>query len=150
YLSRSETLSKQLALESDVPFEQFGCFAVLALDAVHVTKIERCEHLDGAIAEGVRDGERLPTEFECCIIVASDPPLVRHEGGDPPEPVLIAERPGEHLRRLEVIQYACPVAEREKRIPNLETDVDGQLASPAGLGQMTQRPKCLLEKRNGL
>src|SRR5262245_47866614 len=76
-------------------------------------------------------------EFESCVVVASGPPRVYHPGGDPPEPVLIAERPGEHLRLLEVIQHACPIAEREKRSPNLETNVDGQLASAAGLGQMT-------------
>jgi hypothetical protein len=49
-----------------------------------------------------------------------------------------------------VIPNAHPIAERDKRTANLNADVDRQLASPAGLGQMTQRPKCLPEIRNGL
>src|SRR5262245_49400785 len=56
---RSETLSAQLAIESDVPLEQFGCFAELAPDEVCVAKNDCCDHLDGAIVEGARDGERL-------------------------------------------------------------------------------------------
>src|SRR5215831_10637114 len=137
----SEALSAPLAVESDDPLEQFGCFAVLALGAVRIAKIVRCDHLDGPIAEGARDGERLVPEFESFVVVANNPTLVHHQNGDPPEPVLIAERPGEHLRFLEVISHAIPIAEREKRIPNLDTDVDVLLASPAGFGQMTQRPK---------
>src|SRR5215510_8777856 len=134
---RSETLSEKLALESDVPLQEFGCFAVLAPGEVSLAQKKRCDYLDGAIAEVACDGERLLPKFESCVVVANGPPRVHHPGGDPPEPMLIAERPGEHLRLLEVIQHACPIAEREKRSPNLETDVDGQLASAAGLGQMT-------------
>src|SRR5215510_4327916 len=87
---RSETLSAQLSVESDVLLEQFGCFAVLAPDEVCVAKIVRCDHFDGAIAKGARDGERLLPEFESCIVVASGPPLHYHEGVDAPETVLIA------------------------------------------------------------
>src|SRR5262252_3532517 len=148
--SRSETLSAQLSVESDAPLERFGSFAVLAPDEVCVAKMVRCDHLNGAIAEGARDGKRLVPEFESCIVVASGPPLHYHEGGDPPEPVHITERPSQHLRLVEVISHAHPFTEREKRIPNLDADFDGQLASPAGPGQMTQRFKCLLEIRNGL
>src|SRR5215510_2578257 len=61
--SRSEALSAQLAVESDVPLEQLDCFAVLALGAVRIAKIVRCGHLDGPIAEGARDGEGLLPEF---------------------------------------------------------------------------------------
>jgi len=43
--------------------------------------------------------------------------------------VLIAERPGEHLRFVKVISHSSPIAEREKHIPRLDADVDGQLAS---------------------
>src|SRR5262249_23907324 len=94
--------------------------------------------------------ERLLPEFESCVVVPSDLPVNHHEGGDPPEPVLIAERSGEHLRLLEVIQHACPIAERIERIPNLDADVDGQLGSAARPRQVTQRPKRLLEITNGL
>src|SRR5262249_31401504 len=97
----------------DVPLEQFGCFAELAPSVVRVAKMPSCDYLDGAIAEGARDGERLLPKFESCIVVASDPPLHHHEGGDPGEMVLIAKRPGEHVRLLEVIQHARPMAERE-------------------------------------
>src|SRR5215831_1213723 len=55
----SEALSAQLAVESDDLLEQFGCFAVVALGAARIAKIGRCDHLDGPIAEGARDGERL-------------------------------------------------------------------------------------------
>src|SRR5689334_9443060 len=56
---RSETLSAQVVDESDVPLEQFGCFTVLAPHDVRAAKIPRCGYLDGAIAEGARNGERL-------------------------------------------------------------------------------------------
>jgi hypothetical protein len=72
---------------------------------------ERCGHLDRAIAEGARDGERFLTKFERCIVVADDPTLVHHQGCDSPEPVLLAERPCEHLRFLEVISDVIPIAE---------------------------------------
>src|SRR5215471_4672331 len=141
---RSETLSAQLALEPDVPLEQFGCFVVLAPDEMYLAKIVRCDDLEGAIGEGVRDGERLLPEFESCVVVASVSTLVHHEGGDSCESVLIAERPGEDFRLLEVISHAYPIAQRAERVACVNVDIDGQFASPAGLGQMAQRPKCLL------
>src|SRR5262249_31156250 len=118
YRRRSETLSAPLAVESNVSLEQFGCFAVLALGVVCLAKRVRCDHFDGAIAEGACDGECLLPEFESCVVVTSNSPLRYHEGGDPPETVLITERSGEHLCLLEVISHAHPFAEREKRIPN--------------------------------
>src|SRR5262249_35370326 len=63
---RSQTLRAQLAVESDVPLKEFGCFAVLAPSDVRVAKIVRCDHLDGAIAEGACDGQRLLPEFDSC------------------------------------------------------------------------------------
>src|SRR5262245_56407109 len=68
---RSEVLSAPLAVESNVSLEQFGCFAVLAAEVVCLGKCARCDHFDGAIAEGACDGERLLPEFESCIVVAS-------------------------------------------------------------------------------
>src|SRR6516164_8574767 len=64
---RSETLSEKLALESDVPLQEFDYFAVLAPDEVGLAQKKRCDYLDGAIAEGTRDGERLLPKFESCI-----------------------------------------------------------------------------------
>src|SRR5215467_13447743 len=61
---RSETLSEKLAVESNVPLQEFGCFAVLAPGEVGLAQNKRCENLDGAIAEGARDGERLLPNFE--------------------------------------------------------------------------------------
>src|SRR5262245_58204829 len=75
---RSASLSAQLVVESDVSLEQFGCFAILAPDKMCVAKIVRCDHLDGLVAEGARDGERLVPEFESCIEVAGGPPLHYH------------------------------------------------------------------------
>ena len=86
----------------------------------------RCDHLDGANAEGARDGERLLPEFESCSVVASGPPLHYHEGGDPPEPLHITERPSQHLRLAEVISHAHPFAQRKKCVPQIDADVDGQ------------------------
>jgi hypothetical protein len=79
---------------------------VRAPDCMCVAKIVRCAHLNGSIAEGACDGERLLPEFESGVVVASEPPLEDHEDGDPSEPMLIAERPGEHLRLLDVISHA--------------------------------------------
>src|SRR5215471_20424491 len=59
---RSETLGAQLAVEPDVPLEEFDCFAVLAEDEVCIAKIVRCGHLDGPIAKGACNCERLVPE----------------------------------------------------------------------------------------
>ena len=64
--------------------------------------------------------------------------------------MLIAERPGKQLCLLEVISHSHPIAERVERIACVNVDIDGKLASLAGLGQITQRPKCLLEIKKGL
>jgi len=61
------------------------------------------------IAEGARDTQGLLPESDGLVVVASDQALVRDEGGDPPEPVLVAERPGEHLRLVEVVPHARPI-----------------------------------------
>jgi hypothetical protein len=64
-------------------------------------EIGRCEHFDRAIAKGACDGKALPPETDGPVIVASDDALYRHEGGSPPEPVLVSKRSGEHLRLVE-------------------------------------------------
>ena len=51
---------------------------------------------------------------------------------------------------MDVISDARPITEREERVPKVHVDVDGQLRRLPGLGQMTQRPKRLLQVRNGL
>jgi hypothetical protein len=52
--------------------------------------------------------------------------------------VLVAERPGEHLRLVEVLPDARPLAERDERVPEVEADVDGQLGRLPALGEMAQ------------
>ena len=76
--------------------------------------------------------------------------LDHHEGGDPREPVLVAERPGEHLRRVEVLPHARQFAERVERVPEVEVDVDGQLGRLPGLGEAAEGPERLLQVGDGL
>src|SRR5215470_11938662 len=116
----SKRSARNFPTRSDVPLEQFRSFGALAPDEVSVAKIVRCDHLDGAITEVARDGERLLPAFESCIVVASDSPLQHHEVGDLGEPVLIAERPGEHLRLLEVFSHPCPITAWVDRIKEIE------------------------------
>ena len=107
-----EALEAQVALERDVPLQQGGRGAELAPGDARHAQIQRCDHLDRAIAEGARDGEGLLAEPDGLVVVASGQALVHHEGGDAPDPVLVAERPGEHLRLVQVLPYARPIAER--------------------------------------
>ena len=111
---------------------------------------DRCDHLDRAIAEGSRDAQGLLPESDGLVVVASDQALVHHEGGDPREPVLVAERPGERLRLVEVLPHARPIAEREERVPEVDADVDGQLGRLPGLGETAEGPERLLQVGNGL
>jgi hypothetical protein len=76
--------------------------------------------------------------------------VVHHEGGDPPEPVLVAERPGEPLRLVEVVYHARPIAERDERVPEVEPEVDGQLGRLPGLGETAEGLERLLQVGNGL
>ena len=63
-------------------------------------------------------------ESDGLVVVASGQALDHYEGGDPREPVLVAERPGEHLRLVEVVPHARLIAERVERVPEVDADVD--------------------------
>ena len=76
--------------------------------------------------------------------------LDHHEGGDPREPVLVAERPDERLRVVEVVPHARQVAERDERVPEVDADVDGQFGRLPGLGETPEGPERLLQVGNGL
>ena len=89
-------------------------------------------------------------ESDGLVVVASVQALVHHEGGDPPEPVLVAERPREHLRLVEVLPHARPLAEREERVPEVDADVDGQLGRLSALGETLEGPERLLQVDDGL
>ena len=97
-------------------------------------KIGRCGHLYRTIAERACDGEGLPPETDGPVIVARDDALHHHEGGSPNEPVLVAKRPREHLRLVEVNFNPRPITEGVKRVPQVDVDVDGQLGRLPGLG----------------
>ena len=103
---RPEALVAQVALERDVPLEQGGRRAELAPDGVRRAKKGCCDHLDRAIAEGSPDAQRLLPESDGLVVVASAQALDHHEGSDPREPVLVTERPGQHLGLVEVVPHA--------------------------------------------
>src|SRR6185295_5267419 len=132
---RPEALVAQVALERDVPLEEGGRLAELAPGGVRPAEKGRGDHLDRAITEGSRDTQGLLAESDGLVVIASGQALVHHEGGDPPEPVLVAERPGEPLRLVEVVYHARPIAERDERVPEVDVDVDGQLGRLPGLGE---------------
>src|SRR5262249_22423869 len=87
-------------------------------------------------------------ESEGLVVAASGQAAVRRKGGDPPEPVLVAERSGEHLRLFEVISDSRDIAERLKRVPNVRVYVDAFLDLLPGVGHTAQSDKCLLEVGN--
>ena len=66
------------------------------------------------------------------------------------KPVLVAERPGEHLGLVEVLPHARPIAERSERVPQVEMEVDGQLGRRPGLGETAEGPERLLQVGHGL
>src|SRR4029450_9018309 len=102
----------ELRLESPAPPPGGGArLAVLAPGGVRPAEKGRGDHLDRAITEGSRDTQGLLAESDGRVVVASGQGMVHHEGGDPPEPVLVAERPGEPLRLVEVVYHARPMAE---------------------------------------
>jgi hypothetical protein len=61
---------------------------------------------------------------------------------------LVAERPGQHLRLVEVVPHARKITQREECVPEVETDVDGQLGCLPGLGKPAERPERLLQMGN--
>ena len=108
------------------------------------------DDLDRAIAEGLPDAQGLLAESDGLVVLASDQPLVHHEGGNPRAPVLVAERPGQHPRLVEMLRHARPIAEREERVPEVYADVDGQLGRLSGLGETAEGPQSLLQVGHGL
>ena len=146
---RPEALEAQVALERDVPLKQGGRIAELAPGGVCHAQEGRCDHLNRAIAEGARDGEGFLPESGGFGVVVSEIALEHHEGGDSREPVLVAEGPGEHLRFAEMVPHACPI-QREKRVPEVEADVDGQLGRLPDLGEVTNAFQRLFQMGDGL
>jgi hypothetical protein len=115
----------EVALDRDVPLEEGGCLAELAPGGVGQPQQGRRDHFDRAIAKGARETQGLLPESDGPIVVAHDPALAHHERGDPPEPVRVAEGPGEPLRRVEVLPHARPLAEREEGVLEVDAEVDG-------------------------
>src|SRR5262245_5240120 len=115
-----KALIAQVALEGGVPFEEGGRLAELALGEVRLAKSGRSEHLDRAITEGARDGEGLLPEPGGRVVVAREHALIGHGAGYPPEPLLVAERPGEPLRLAEMLAHSLPLAEPEERVSEVQ------------------------------
>jgi hypothetical protein len=88
-------------------------------------------------------------DLTALVVVATDQALDHHEGGDPREPALVAERPGEHFRLVEEVLYARPIAKRLERAPEVQVDVDGQLGRLPALGETAKGPERLLQVGNG-
>ena len=147
---RPEALVAQVALERDVPLEEGDRISELAPGGVRHAQKGRGDHLDRAIAKGLRDAQGLLPESDGLVVVARVQALDHHEGGDPPEPALVAERPGQHLSLVEVVRHARPIAEREERVPEVEPDVDGQLGRLPALGEAAEGRERLLQVGNGL
>jgi hypothetical protein len=110
----------------------------------------RREHFDRTIAEGARDAQGLLPESHAPVVVTRERALEHHEGGDPPEPVRIAQRPGEPLRHEEVLPHARHFAERAKREPEVDAEVEGQLGRLPSLGETAERLERLLKVSYGL
>src|SRR5262249_55711220 len=147
---RPEALGAQIALERDIPLEEGSRIAELASCEVRAAKTGCCDHLDRAVAEGARDCEGLLLVSKGPVVVAGAQTLDPHEGGDPPETVLVAKAPSEHLCLVEVIARARPIAEREERVAQVDADVDRLLGRLASLAQLAESDECLLEVGNGL
>src|SRR5262249_9198019 len=92
-----------------------------------------CDHLDRLITETARNREGLLAKFDCRVEVATSQALDHHEGGDPPQPPLVPERPREHLRLLEMNSRARQLAARKERIPQVDVEVNRQLGRIPGL-----------------
>src|SRR5262249_1393379 len=136
--------------ECEAPLEEGDCVAELAPDEVRAAKKVRCESLDRAIAAGSCDGECLLSETDCRVKVASNDARYRHEGGNPPEPALVAKRPREHLRLFDMISRAHPLCRHSERVAEIEVDIDGQLGRLPGTGQTAESPERGLEVGSGL
>src|SRR5262249_8686322 len=63
---------------------------------------------------------------------------------------LIAERPREPLRLVEVLAHARKVAERTERVLEVEPYIDGQLGRLPGLGQTAEGAERLFQVGNRL
>src|SRR5215470_5849045 len=109
---RPETLVAQVALERDDPLEEGGRVAELAARGMRWTQVDRCDDLDRAIADGSRDAQSFLPESDCFVVATVGHALIHHEVDDPPEPVIVTQRPGEPLGLAQVFLHARPFAER--------------------------------------
>src|SRR5262245_3746503 len=61
-----------------------------------------------------------------------------------------SELPGEQLRLVQMLPHAHPVAKGQQRVPEIQSDVDGELSRRAGLGETAKSSERLLEMAYGL
>ena len=146
---RPEALVAQVALEGDVPLEETDCLAELTPRHMRLAEKGRGDHFAGAIVENSRETQRLLAESDGAVVVASIQALDHHERGDPPEPELIAELPGQHLRLVEVFPHARRFADWAECVPDVDVQVDGQLGRRSGLGEPAKGPERPLQMSNG-
>ena len=145
-----KALVAEVALEGDVPLEQWNRVGELAPSSMRHAQNGRGDHLDRAITEGPREAQGFLPESDGPVVVASGPALAHHEGGDPPQPVWVTERPGEPLRLLKVASHTLPLAKRDERVPDVDVEVDGQLERLPGLGEAPEGLERLLQVGHGL
>src|SRR6516162_7009851 len=141
-------LVSQIAFERGVVLEEDGRLTKLSPREVRPSNKGSCDCLDRAISEGPRDGEGLSSKSEGPVVVASGQALDHHKGGDSREPVLIAERPGEHLRLMEVISHAPIFAKLDERVPQINVDVDALLRRLPRLRQIAKGAARLFQVSN--
>src|SRR5215831_13601355 len=102
---RAEALIAEVALQRDVPLEKGDRLAEFTSAGVRHAQERRGDHLDRAIAKGLGNAKRLLAESDGLGALTSPEALDHHEGCDPGKPALVAERPGQHLRLVEVLPH---------------------------------------------
>jgi hypothetical protein len=119
-----EALVAQVYLDPDGRLEQGHRVVERAPNDVRHGQRQRCYDFERAIAEGARDTAGLPPESGRLLIVTSNQARDPHEVDDPPEPLLVAEPPGEHLRVREVLSHGPALPYQLEDLDGLAESLD--------------------------
>lgn len=64
--------------------------------------------------------------------------------------MLVAERPAEPLRLVEMVPHAGQIAERDERVPEVDVNVDGQFGRLPAFWEAAEGPERQLQLGQGL
>ena len=145
----AQRLATQIVVEQPHdPPECVGGLAVVPKGEAGGAEVELRPETEQDIPALVTQALRRGGEPDRLRRVAGHSGIVAHVDRDPTEPALIVESPGEAFGLVQARANPVGLGQGQKRIAQIEADVDGRFQHVAGFRQPLQRLQGLLEARH--